>query len=1330
MVHGQGSHAYRDSDALMEELLEIKTLGGLRIQLGAQPVTGFTSRKVDALLVYLACTGRHQSRDLLADLLWEGVTQERAMGSLRVALHSLRKQLAPYLTVTRDTVRLRSDAPVWLDVAALEERMGAGQIEQALALYEGEFLAGFFVRGARGFSDWVAAERERVHQRIVDVLGDAVERHLSAGTYQAGLRHARKLVQLAPYLEKSHRQLMRLLAYSGHRSAALAQYQACCRALKEELDVPPAEATTALFEQIRAGELEPKTRPAGGETGARPGFPEVVQQQIRSRRPAFLDEAAGRKETARPLFVTRERELSRLDGLLQTALGGEGRVVFVTGGPGRGKTALMREFARRAMSAHPDLLVAGGNCSAYSGVGDPYLPFREVMAGLTGDVEASWLAGAITRAHALRLWDALPVTLGALMHHGPHLVEIFFSGQALLERTAVAAGDGAAWLPRVRDYVERKPIPSAGAGLGPDHVFQQFTNVLHALAQKRPLLLILDDLQWADTASVGLLFHLGRRLGRARVLLLAAYRPEEIALGPPVSTATADGTTGSTEPERHTLAKALGEFKRQYGDVWIELDQVDTSEGRRFVDAALDAEPNGLPESFRRALFNRTQGHPLFTVELLRALRERGVLVQDDDGSWIQGGAVHWGGLPARVEAVISERIDRLADPLRKVLAVASVEGEVFTTQVVARVQEVGERQVLRMLSEELEKRHRLVLEQGELLLGGRPLSRYRFAHVLFQQVLYDGLSKGERRLLHREIAAVLEALYAGHREEIAAQLAHHYALAGDAEAERRYARMAGERAAADYANVEALRHLSRALELTPETDRAARFDLLLTREEVNFVQGDPDGQLRDLAALEKLAEALGDADRRVQVALRKTRYEWFTGDLGATITEGQNAIQLAQLSQNVRDEARAHFLLGRALWFQGDLEDSQTQLERARSLARDAGSRRVEADSLRFLSNVFLFQDIGRANTYLQEALDIHREIRDRFGEGNALNIRAMNAHMVGDYAGANADLEAGLRISREVGLRYVEAIVLNNLGQNAAALGDFSTARERFQAALQNALEIGERPIQGWALAGLGQLSCHQGEYAQARRQLGEALGCARETGYRQSELAVLLASGRLSRDLGDYASARAYLEQALRLAQETGHRLSESLALSQLGLLSHLLGDDRTARERCERARQVAQAIQARPEEALASTLLGHALNGLALLSGAAEAYREAVASRREMGQDHLAPEPQAGLVRLDLQQGDLAGAQARVEEILSSLGARPLDGTEEPFRIYLTCYRALCAGEGSGMAHRAEGISAAAYGLLQARAATIDNAELRRSYLEDVAVHRAIVEVGKA
>lgn len=140
---------------------------------------------------------------------------------------------------------------------------------------------------------------------------------------------------------------------------------------------------------------------------------------------------------------------------------------------------------------------------------------------------------------------------------------------------------------------------------------------------------------------------------------------------------------------------------------------------RQFIDAVADTEPNRLSGRFKEALCKQTGGHSLFTVELLRGMKEQGALVQDEEGRWIENEGLDWGTLPARVEAMIGERVERLPDGSREVLRLASVEGEVFTAEVLAQVQKPDEREMVRLLSDELDKRHHLVAAQDIQRMNG-----------------------------------------------------------------------------------------------------------------------------------------------------------------------------------------------------------------------------------------------------------------------------------------------------------------------------------------------------------------------------------------------------------------------------------------------------------------------------------------------------------------------------------------------------------------------------------------------------------------------------------
>jgi tetratricopeptide (TPR) repeat protein len=632
------------------------------------------------------------------------------------------------------------------------------------------------------------------------------------------------------------------------------------------------------------------------------------------------------------VFVARQAELARLESLLARVLEGHGQVCFVAGEAGAGKSTLVGEFTRRAQEAHHDLLVAFGDTNAQTGMADPYLPFREVMALLTGDVEGSLVEGVITEENASRLKGCLEVAGDALVDYGGDLIGIFVPGGQLLTRVGARLARGSRLARRLEELVKQKgEQPAAGqrGRLDQGQIYEQYTNVIRRMAAQAPLVLVIDDLHWVDEASVGLLFHLARRVEKSRVLIIGTFRPNDVALG--------------RGGERHPLEPALNEMKRYFGDIVIDLGEADEAEGRAFVDALLDAEPNRLDPAFRDALYRHTEGHPLFTVELLRSLHERGVLVRDPGGAWVIGPAVDWESLPARVDGVIGERIGRLEKELRHTLTIASVEGQSFTAQVVARVKEADERGVIRQLSGELERQHRLVAAQGVGRLASQRLSHYRFSHSLFQKYLYNTLDQVERCYLHEDVARVLEELYGDHSHQIAVQLARHFMEAGDGEKAVAYLLTAGDTAAEAYANAEAWMHYEKALELLaghPDTheNRRRRVDTMLKLAAAAYVADSPERNLERLAAMEPLARALpdpaggpgGDRRRLAQIRYWMGRFHFMANAPREAIGYYRQVLEVARELDDEELLAVPSGVIGRALVSQGKFAEALPLLEQA----------------------------------------------------------------------------------------------------------------------------------------------------------------------------------------------------------------------------------------------------------------------------------------------------------------------------------------------------------------------------------------------------------------
>ncbi len=297
----------------MSARLEIRLFGGVRIRRGGTLLGGFVSAKAPALLAYLACNPGAHHREALAGLLWGELPEADARNNLRQTLSSLRKKVGEHLVITRAQVAFDFDAAYWLDVELFErwtrEAGDLDALDEAIALYRGDFLAGFSPRSAPAFEEWMLAQRTRYREQVLWALQRLTDDRLHRRDLGRAMDAATRLLALDPWREEAYRQLMRALAYSGQRTAALAQFEKCRRVLDAELGVAPSLETIQLYERIRA---------------------------LGDRRIGNLSESA-------PPFFGREPELARIRAW---AIGKEGRLLTIIGPGGVGKSRLALEAAR------------------------------------------------------------------------------------------------------------------------------------------------------------------------------------------------------------------------------------------------------------------------------------------------------------------------------------------------------------------------------------------------------------------------------------------------------------------------------------------------------------------------------------------------------------------------------------------------------------------------------------------------------------------------------------------------------------------------------------------------------------------------------------------------------------------------------------------------------------------------------------------------------------------------------------------------------------------------------------------------------------------------
>jgi tetratricopeptide (TPR) repeat protein len=803
------------------------------------------------------------------------------------------------------------------------------------------------------------------------------------------------------------------------------------------------------------------------------------------------------KASAMHRFVGRERELEQLQKFLEKANAGQGQVCFVTGEAGVGKSALVHEFVHRAEEVNTHLVAAVGQCNAQTGMGDAYLPFREVLILLTGAQDPKSTANTVNATNAARLKEFIRVSSETLIEVGPDLIGLFVPGASLLAKLASTAASKSKLADRLAQQVDitgkqAEGSASSNPDLDQEQIFAQYANVLSALAQKHTLILILDDLHWADSASLNLLFHLARKLTNSRLLLVGTYRPDDVALG--------------RGGERHPLEPLVNELKRYHGEVLIELGAMQASEGRAFVDALVDTEPNQLETAFRQQLFAITEGHPLFTVELLRNLQERGDLVQDNRGRWIESASLNWDAMPARVEGVIEERIGRLTADLRETLAIGSVMGYDFYAQVVARVRDLREQELLKDLGRELDRRHHLVREQGEIKVGKQFLSIYRFAHALFQQFLYNDLSTGERRLMHGDVATALEALVDGYTDTSAVQLARHYAEAGNEAKAAEFEIQAGDASRRAFAYPEARLHYRRALEMLRSLEQTAdvyRARIDTTLQYVDIAQNS-DAPL-DLLVRLKEAETLftelpvpANVEDRTRLAYL---HSWL-GYLHEFLNEGTTAFAYIQPLLEEMKVLGSEELDGHVAGLLGWMYATRGRFAQAIPLL---------LPSVSYLDKKSGWLKWVQAATGLSFAL----AGVGRCAEGIAV---AQKCISLGQEAHHDLTIASGQGF---LALVYI-------------MIGDPSRALEAAHSCIQAAERSGElhQAIHGYLIQGSAQI--RQGEHDLARASMEQAQQLAEQMGHAWTDMYLIALGAEIALNAGHYREAMAHAQQVFEQAQ----------------------------------------------------------------------------------------------------------------------------------------------------------------------------------------------------
>jgi DNA-binding SARP family transcriptional activator len=1193
--------------------LEIQLFGEFRVRRGGLLVERreWGGQKTRSLLkLLLAHPGRTFSRDEILDALWPGIPPEAAEKSLRVTISLLRKVLEPNLKRGSDSCYVLSRRPGYTFDRHSDCRVDAWEYEERRKRAETAQKVGQLEEAIAGYR--AALDLVRGEFLAEEPYEDwAVEARVGWRERHLGaLSNLSECLALKGRYTEAVEVCERALEADGYREELhrrLMLYHYCSGEQGLALKAYRRYAKLLKEELGVAPSPELARLKAGIEARDVPGVDEGRRRYPRPRRPLRFPYSLGRTH-----FVGREREYALLAERLREAAEGSGGVVAVEGEAGVGKTRLVEEFLGYAKSR--GALMLAGRCYERE-LGPPLEPITEALGPSPATAETA--PGMLLPAEK---------ELGYPREAEPY--------------------DGTrAYRALTRELVRRSRGHEA-------------------------LVLFVDDVQWADPATLGFLSFSAKRIPGERILLVVSYRREDA----PALSGWLDHLA-----ERRVVAA-------------LSLDRLSSRDTTELLERMASRGFDGLP-TLADFLYRESEGNPFYAVEYLRWLIESGAVEVDARRrlSSLKSERLREGILPSGVRSLVRARLGRMDDEARDLVELAAVIGRTFDLGLLCKAAARGEDRAFGTIEP--------LVNSG--LVVGVLGNTYHFFHDKLRQALYEGIGDPRRRTLHLRVAETLEKEDGG-----AAELAHHY-LRAEAWRPALESLMSAARAAEEgYAWDAALKSYVRALEIVgelPDPDER-RFEILASQERLFEHMDRREERAEAVRGMSGLASRLGDGARIAEVHVRRIGVLAALSDPAGAEEAGRAAVSAFRELEDGAGEARAHREMGYVYWMNGDAVASLEANFRALRLNREFGDRRSEAGDVGNIAEVYRgMGNYDEALRWAQEAVGIYRELGDKLGE-------AMRLATVAQIHRERGDLETALRLVLET-LRLYAMLGTKNLlvAQHSACgtlyltIGNPHEALKHFRSAFRFSREIGYARDEGYSLMSVGvsleQIEDHAGA-AKAYRRASELLGTAYEVSRITDELSgkadalTLLASvlhrsldrpaealetygaaAGIYRELGETRRLRKPLarlaglrwrmgdpegsardfEEALELAREHGEAAHEAAALASLSVVYRDLGRLKES-VRCGRsALRLLRSLDDLQAEGYVLSSLAESYRGLGHYSSALSCLRRSLRLRKKTGDEEGEIGVLQDLAGIYEELGDKGHARTCSEEAASKKGA---------------------------------------------------------------------------
>ncbi len=687
-----------------------------------------------------------------------------------------------------------------------------------------------------------------------------------------------------------------------------------------------------------------------------------------------------------------------------------------------------------------------------------------------------------------------------------------------------------------------------------------FDNVLlgfRRLSSQHPIILFLDDLQWADPTSLKLLHYLSRNTRENKVLILGTYRPEDIV----------DVSPGSVHP----LKTAIQDMSREdlFQEIRLKrLDEVSVSELMENIFVNLD-----MDQRVVKKIYDECEGNPFFLLELIQMLVEEGHMSKKDD-IWTLESIIEDIHIPSKIYDVVARRLDRLMEEQRELLECASVVGEEFESNVLGEVTGMNRIALLKNLNN-IERRHNLIHSIRK---------KYRFDHNKIREVLYNGIMEELREEYHRIVAESYEKLFKEDMGEVSATIAQHYFRAQDERAVL-YLLDSGERAVKRYANEEGIVFYSNALSMIDGEARSRKI-ALKGLGEIYCVIGEYDEALDNFKSALEIAE--GDVERAALHGKIASVNEKI-GNYKESLEHAESGLSLVST-----DDIERCMLLnnkGWALMRLGKYDEAIVVFKEGMKGADILDDVKVKGESLHDLGSLHLRKgDFSEAEECLKKAVDMRVESGDIDGAGfsyNNLGILYWNRGKLDDSINC---FNKCMDIFEKVGNKFGIATSLNNIGILLWNRGELDRALEHYMKSHEIEVEIGDKLGIATALHNIGAIYRDKGDLDLAMDYLKRANAIVEDIDDKWGIATSVQNIGVIHRIKCEFHDAVSCHERSLEIRKEMGDKKGMVESMCGLAEISTRSGDAKEGKERVINALDLAVEIGGKGEETMCRRILG--------------------------------------------------------------------------------------------------------------------------------------------